>query len=71
MRRGLGIRSVAFLLAAGLVAMSSGCAEWLALSSFVSFGAGWLVRDATIQTHVIRECYQNGVQVDCDDLPGG
>lgn len=71
MKRNLGFRVAVVLLFGVLLGTSTGCFEWLAVSNAVSFGAGWLLRDVTIPTTVQRECYQNGVLVDCATLPDG
>lgn len=69
MNRGFAFRIVGALLGLGLVATSTGCTEWLAISHVGSLSAGWLLRDVTMPTTVERECYENGVLVDCADLP--
>ena len=71
MKRGLGFRVAVALLLAPLLSASTGCTEWLAIPNLISFGAGWLLREATMPTTVERECYQNGVLVDCGTLPSG
>lgn len=69
MKRRIGFRVAVALLAAVLLTTGVGCRQWLVLSQTISFGAGWLLRDLTYTTTVERECYQNGVLVDCDTLP--
>jgi hypothetical protein len=69
MKRGFGVRIAVVLLVGFLMATSTGCIECVAVSNAVSFGAGWLLRDVTLRTTVERECYKNGVLVDCVALP--
>jgi hypothetical protein len=69
MKRGFGLRVAVLVLVGVLLGTNTGCLEWLAVTNVVSFSAGWLLRDLTIPTTVQRECYQNGVLVDCATLP--
>lgn len=65
-----GIWRAAGIVLAGVLALSNtGCVEWLMTSHAAFFGAGWLMRDATIGTTTERTCFENGVLVDCATLP--
>lgn len=68
MKRSFLYRSAAALLAFGALATCGGCSRWFATANALSFGAGWFLRDLTMQTVVERECYVNGELVDCADV---
>ncbi len=58
------------LLAAGLLlGASTGCTPWALVSNLASLGVGWALRDVTATTTTERQCYHNGVPVDCAELP--
>lgn len=69
MKSGFAFRVTVMLLATVLISTSTGCIKWLSFSDLVSFGAGWVLRDVTMPSNVERQCYQNGVLIDCADLP--
>lgn len=69
MKRRFGFRAGVLLLAVCLMGAGTGCTEWLAVSHAASFTAGWLLRDVTMPTIVERQCFENGVLVDCGTLP--
>ncbi len=69
MKRGIGFRFAAVLLAVVLLGPATGCGErWLA-ANLVPFSAGWVLRDLTMPTTIERQCYQNGISVDCAEFP--
>ncbi len=71
MRRNFFVRAVVLTLAAATVGASTGCHERIAAANLITLGAGWLLRDVTLTSSVERACYQNGVLIDCADLPEG
>ena len=69
MKRGYFSRLGVVLMAAVLLTIGSGCDSVLLASHGVSFAAGWLVGNMTAPTTVERQCYQDGVLIDCANLP--
>lgn len=57
------------LIAAGLLATSTGCVYELLMSHVSAFTAGWVLREATIPTTTETQCFRNGVEIDCSQLP--
>ena len=63
------------LLMIGFLGITTGCNEKLALSNGITlvnqaaFGIGWALGSINAPTTTERLCYQNGVQIDCADLP--
>lgn len=69
MRYGLRTRAVLLVMLAALGVTGVGCVEWLAASNLYSFVAGWELRGLTLPVTTERQCFQNGVEVDCATLP--
>ena len=69
MRRGSIARTIALAVAAITIGASVGCHERILAANLLTMGAGWLLRDVTLTTTIERECYENGVLIDCADLP--
>lgn len=69
MKRDMMRKVATLLIGAALLAGTAGCERILLGGQVVSFIAGWALGGATTPTTVERECYQNGVQIDCADLP--
>lgn len=53
---------------AGLLLLAPGCNKKRWCPVPIAFGLGAWVASLFQSTEVVRECYQDGVQVDCDNL---
>ncbi len=69
MRRSKVIHIGAVIAAAGLFLASTGCTKLLYLSTGTSFVSGLLLGNNLTLTSVEQTCYQNGVLINCADLP--
>ncbi|MBN2447965.1 MAG: hypothetical protein JXO22_14635 [Phycisphaerae bacterium] len=69
MKRGCVSKLGVVLLAVVLLVAGTGCDSILLASHSASFAAGWLVGNLTAATTVERQCYENGVLIDCANLP--
>ena len=68
MNRNQRYRTAAVILAAATLCTCTGCSRWMLGSNALSFVAGWFLRDATQAGVETRECFVNGVAVDCADI---
>ena len=62
------VRIVAVALASALLIGLAGCGLLLT-SNAASFTAGYLLGSATVNTQPQTTCYQNGVVIDCANVP--
>lgn len=56
-------------IAAALLTASTGCNKTLVGTHAASTVVGWLLGNAFGTGNVERQCFQNGVLIDCADLP--
>ena len=59
----------AIAVAAGLLLASTGCNKKLTLNNGFYFVSGLLIGNVFTPTSTEQTCYENGVLVDCADLP--
>ena len=69
MRHSHTLKIGAVLLAAGLLVASTGCTKKFELVNGISFFSGLMVGINFAPTTVEQTCYENGVLVDCSELP--
>ncbi|MGD8452286.1 MAG: hypothetical protein PVJ57_10750 [Phycisphaerae bacterium] len=69
MRRGTLLRVGGIVVAGALFIGGTGCRELLIGTNIASVATGWLLGNLTTSGNVERVCYQNGVLIDCADLP--
>ena len=63
-------KRVGIVLAAGaMVLAATGCNKLLYGTNSISIATGWLLGSAFTAGNVERVCYENGVLIDCADLP--
>jgi hypothetical protein len=63
-----GARRVVVTGFVGLALLAVGCRPWTVTTS-AGIGLGWLLGYNVAQTQTGTQCFQNGVQIDCADLP--
>lgn len=63
---GIGKQAVVFAITASLAILSTGCERW---QGAVAAGIGWIAGAASVPTRTETTCFQNGVPIDCADLP--
>lgn len=68
MKRGI-VKCGSVLVAAALLVTTTGCSEFFIFSNAASMVTGWLLGSQAAAGNVERQCYQNGVLIDCADLP--
>lgn len=68
MKRGI-VKFGNVLVAATLLIATAGCNEFFIFSNAASVVTGWLLGGQAAANNVERQCYQNGVLIDCADLP--
>lgn len=59
----------ALLISILSLGVTTGCSEGIRAVSSVSFGLGWFIRNITASSTTEEVCYQNGVLIDCSELP--
>ncbi len=69
MNRGTIVKLGTVLVAIALLAATAGCDRILWGSSAASAFTGWLLGSTATAGNVERQCYQNGVLIDCAELP--
>lgn len=69
MKRTLPARLGVVLVAITLLAATAGCIPLRLGPNTASFLTGWVLGGAATALTVDRQCYQNGVLIDCATLP--
>ncbi len=58
-----------FAVFVSLLTLTAGCAEILFAGGLGTFGLGYLFGSATAPTVTNTQCFANGVEIDCANLP--
>lgn len=69
MKRGTITKVATILLGLVLLLASTGCNRLLYATNAVSTATGWLFGGLATASNAEYQCYQNGVLIDCADLP--
>jgi hypothetical protein len=62
-------RHLALFAACCLLAVNTGCIGWQLAASAASFNLGWLMGALSTPTTTETQCFRNGVEIDCSEVP--